>query len=169
MESPREGTTSTDPLEKPRRALTWPRKRTASADAEPLYLRLQRFEFLAVAAQRQRHRPAVGTQPRHGVDQQIRALDVPELADIDHVGGVVGLGDRLEFFRGDAVEHAARQALGGADGTLIGIAGERAFEQEQVGAVHERALEPAVEFALPGIQRVMQRTAMRRIDANGVV
>ena len=74
-------------------------KRTASPSAEPLYLRLQRFEFLAVAAQRQRHRPAVGTQPRHGVDQEIGALDVPELADIDHVGGVVGLGDRLEFFR----------------------------------------------------------------------
>ena len=121
-------------------------KRTASPRPSRCDLRLQRLEFLAVAAERQRHRPAVGAQPRHGVDQEIGALDVPELADIDHVGGVVGLGDRLEFIGGDAVEHAAHQACGRADGALIGVAGERALEQEQVGAVHQRALEAAVEL-----------------------
>ena len=91
---------------------------------------------------------------------------MPELADIDDIGGIVGLDDRIELVGGDAVEHAAHQPGRGADGALIGIARERAFEQEQIGAVHQRAFEAAIESALQRIQRVVQRAAMRRVDAN---
>ena len=139
------------------------------AEAEPLDLRLQVCGFLAVAGERQRHRPAVGAQPRHRIDQQVGALDVAELADIDHVGGVLGLHDRIEFIGGDAVEHAAHQSLRGADGALIGVARERAFEQEQVGLVHQRAFDAGVDVALQRRQRKMQRAAMRRVDPDGVV
>ena len=87
-------------------------KRTASARPSRCDLGLEMFEFLAVAGQRQRHRLAVGAQPRHRVDQQVRALDVPELADIDDVGGISGRDDRIELVGGDAVEHAAHEAWG---------------------------------------------------------
>src|SRR6202171_5430082 len=136
---------------------------------EPLDLSLQRRESLAIARQRQRDLFAVGMQPRHRIDQEVRALDVPELADIDDVGGVVGLDDGIELLRGHPVEYAAHQPLGRADGALIGIAREGAFEQEQIGGVHQRAFEAAVECALDRIQRVMQRAAMRRIDSNGAI
>ena len=136
-------------------------------EAEPFDLRLQRLEFFAVAGKRQRHRLAVGAQPRHRVDQDIGALDVPELADIDDVGGVVRCWYGIEFIGGNAIEHAAHESGRLADGALIGVARERALEQEQVGAVHQRAFEPAVDRAFQRVQRVMQRTAMRRVDANG--
>ena len=139
-------------------------KRTASPRPSRCDLGLEVCAFLAVAGERQRHRPAVGAQPRHRVDQEVRALDVPELADIEQVGGVLGLDDRIEFVGGDAVEDAAHQALGHADGALIGVARERAFEQEQVGTVHQRAFEAGIDIALERRQRIMQRTAMRRID-----
>ena len=86
---------------------------------------------------------AAGAQPRHRVDQEVGALDVPELADIDQVGGVIGFHDRIEFIGGDAVEDASHQPLRRADGALIGVARKRAFEQEQVGVVHQRAFERA--------------------------
>ena len=139
------------------------------AEPEAGDLGLEVCHFLAVAAKRQRHRLAVGAQPRHRVDQEVRALDVAELADIGDVGGVVGFGDRIEFVGGDAVEDGAHEALGHADGALIGVAGKRAFEQEQVGRVHQRALEAAVDLALHRRQRVMQRAAMRGVDADGVL
>ncbi len=135
---------------------------------EPLDLSLESFEFLAIARQRQRHRFAVGVQPRHRIDQEVRSLDMPELADIDDIGGVIRFDDRIELFGGHAIEHAAHQALGGADGALEGIARECTFEQEQVGRVHQRAFEATVERALERVQRVVQRAAMRRIDANDV-
>jgi hypothetical protein len=118
------------------------------AQAEPRDLGLEMAEFLAVAGQRQRHRFPVGAQPRHRVDQEVRALDVPELTDIDHVGGVGRRHDGIELVGGHAVEHAAHQARGDADGALIGVACKRALEQEQVGRVHQRALEAAVQRAL---------------------
>ncbi len=136
--------------------------------AEPFDLRLERLHLLAVAGQGQRDRLAVGMQPRHRVDHEVGALDVPELADIDDVGGVVGTGDGIELVGGDAVEDAAHQAFRRADGALIGVAREGAFEQEQVGAVHQAAFETAIERALQRVQRVVQRTAMRRVDADGV-
>ena len=137
-------------------------------ETEPFDLGLERLHFLAVTGKRQRDRLAVGAQPRHRIDQEVGALDVPELADIDDIGGVSRLDDRVEFVGGDAVEHAAHQPLRHADGALIGVAREGAFEQEQIGVVHQRAFEAAVEGALERIQRVMQRAAMRRIDANVV-
>ena len=92
-----------------------------------------------------------------------------ELADIDDVGGVVGLHDGIELAGGDAVEDGAHEALGSADGALIGVAGKRAFEQEEIGIVHQRALEAAVELALDRRERIMQRAAMRSVDADGVL
>jgi hypothetical protein len=70
---------------------------------------------------------------------------------------------------GDAVENAAHQPLRRADHALIGVARKRAFEQEQVGGVHQRALKAAVKRALECVWRVVQRAAMRRVDANDVV
>ncbi len=140
-----------------------------TGEAEPLDLRFQRRRFLAVAAERQRDLLAAGMQLRHGIDQQIRALDVPELAHIGEVGGVVGRHDGLEFLGGDAIEDAAHHALGRADDALIGVAGKCALEQEQVGRIHQRALEPRVELALEGVEGIMQRAAMRGVDADGVV
>ena len=86
-------------MEKPYRALTWPMKRTALAETQPLDLRLEGADLLAVACERQRDRFAVGTQPRHRVDQQVGPLDVPELADIDDIGGIGGRDDRIELVR----------------------------------------------------------------------
>ncbi len=108
-------------------------KRTASPSPSLSTWALRCSGLLAVAGQRQRHRLAVGAQPRHRLDQEVGALDVPELADIDDVGGVVRLDQRIELVGGDAVEDAAHEAFGHADDALIGVAGERAFEQEQVG------------------------------------
>jgi hypothetical protein len=90
---------------------------------------------------------------------------VPELADIGEVGSIVGLDDGIELRGGDAIEHAAYQAARDADGALIGVARERAFEQEQIGAVHQEAFEIAVKLALQRIERVVQRAAMRGVDA----
>ena len=95
-------------------------------------------------------------QSRHRVDQEICSLDVPELADIDHIGGVVGSGNGIEFVGRDAVEDAAHQTLRCADGTLIGVAGKRALEQEEFGIVHQRAFEAAVEGTLDRVEREMQ-------------
>src|SRR5664279_966612 len=136
------------------------------AKAELADLRLERIQFLAVACQRQRNGLAIGMQSRHGVDQQIRTLDVPELADIDHVGRVVGPGDRIEFIGGDAVEDAAHQPLRRTDGALKGVPGECTLEQEELGIVHQRAFEAAVDRALDGMKREVQRTAMRRVYTN---
>ncbi len=131
-------------------------KRTEWPRPKPFDLRLERVEFLAVACQGQRNRLAVGMQPRHRVDQQICSLDVPELADIDDIGGVVGPGDGIEFVGGDAVEDAAHQAFRRADGPLIGVARKRALEQEEFGIVHQRAFEAAVEGTLDRMQREVQ-------------
>src|SRR6185312_14146709 len=54
------------------------------------------------------------------------------------------------------------------DRALIGIAGEGAFEQEQVGLVHQRALEMAIDHALERVEPVVQRAPMRRVDADGL-
>ncbi len=43
-------------------------------------------------------------------DQQVGALDAPEFADIGHIAGIVGLGNRFEFLRRDAVEDATHKA-----------------------------------------------------------
>jgi hypothetical protein len=104
----------------------------------------------------------------HRVDQQVGALDAAELADIDQVSGVVGLHDRIEFTGGDAVEHASHQPRRRADGALIGVPRERALEQEQVGIVHQRALDTGVDIPLERRQRIVQRAAMRRVDPDPV-
>src|SRR5947209_4012625 len=84
---------------------------------------------------------SAGAHERHRLDQQVGALAVPELADKGDVGRVVRDRNGIEFIGGDAVEYAAHQTCGLADGALIGVARERALEQEQVGAVHQRAFE----------------------------
>lgn len=140
-----------------------------AGEAEPLDLRFERRGLLAVTAERQRDLLTALVQARHRVDQQIGALDVPELTDISEVGGVVGHDDRFEFLRRHAVEDAMHHALRLADDALIGVAGKRAFEQEQVGRVHQRTLEPRVKLALEGVEGIMQRAAMRGVDADGVV
>ena len=142
-------------------------KRTARTEAEPLDLSLERLDFLAITGERQRDRFAVGAKSRHRVDQEVGALDMPELADIDDIGRISRFDDRVELVRRHTVEYAAHQPGRYADGALVGVARELAFEQEQVGAVHQRPFEAAIECALQRIQRVVQRTAMRRIDANG--
>src|SRR3984893_6398067 len=94
------------------------------AKAEPLDLRLERFQFLAVASERQRDAFAVGMQPRDRVDQEVGALDGPELTDIDDIGGVVGSGDGIKLRRGHAIENTAHPPAWRADGALIGVAGD---------------------------------------------
>ena len=125
-------------------------------EAELLDLGFERLHFLAVATERQRHRLAAGAQPRHRIDQEVGALDVPELADVGDIGGISRHDDRLEFVGGDAVEYAAHQPFRYTDGALIGVARERALEQEQFGVVHQPAFQEAVEGALERIKRVME-------------
>jgi len=74
---------------------------------------------------------------------------------------------RIELVCGYAIEHATYRSGWRADGALIGVARECAFEQEQIGRVHQRAFEVTIERALRRVQRVVQRAAMRRIDPNG--
>src|SRR5882672_3993678 len=136
-------------------------------ETEPLDLSLEIFEFLAVSGQGQRYQLAVGAQPRHRIDQEVGALDVPELADIDDIAGVGCPDDRIEFVGGYAVENAAHKSFGDADGALIGIARKSAFEQEQVGGVHQRAFKAAIDLPLEGGQRKMQRAAVGGVDPNG--
>src|SRR5258707_4535954 len=100
------------------------------AKPEPLNLRLESFQLFAVAGKRQRDRLAVGPQPRHRIDQEVGALDVLELTDIDDIGGVGRSDYGIEFVRGHTIEHAAREPARKADGALISIAREGAFEQE---------------------------------------
>ena len=52
---------------------------------------------VAVAGERESHRTTSCAQLRYRVDQQVCALDVPELADIAQVGGVFGPNDRIEL------------------------------------------------------------------------
>ena len=118
------------------------------AEIEALDLSLERRGFFAVACERERDGLAVGPQPRHCIDQEVGALDMPELTDIDHIGRVIGRCDGVEFVGGHAVEDAFHEASWRADDALIGIARECAFEQEKVGAVHQSAFEAAVKRAL---------------------
>ena len=87
-------------------------KRTASPRPSLWIWALRFATFLAVAGKRQRDRLAVGAKPRHRIHQQVGALDVPEFPDIDEVGGVAGLDDRVELRRGHAIEDAADKAAG---------------------------------------------------------
>ena len=48
------------------------------------------------------------------------------------------------------------QALGMADHAFICVAGKDAFEQEKLGPVHQRALEPCVKRAFECVARIMQ-------------
>jgi len=137
------------------------------AKTKPLDLGPEIGAFLSVAGKRQRDRLALAAKPRHGVHQQVGSLDVPEFPDIDEVGGVVGPDDRVELRCGHTIEDATDEAGRRADHALIGIARERALEQEQVGAVHQRAFEAAIEGALEGVERIVQRAAVRRVDADG--
>ena len=89
-----------------------------------------------------------------------------EFADIDDVGCVLGQRNRIELIRGHAVEHTPYQPRRSADYTLIGVASVSAFEQEQIGTIHQRAFDAAVERALECVGRIVQRAAMRRVDAN---
>ncbi len=131
--------------------------------------RLDLLLFLAVAAQRQRHRAAVGAQFRHRFDEQVGALDVTELADIDDVGRVrIGLNG-IELGRAHAVEDAAHGRFRRADEALIRVACEQAFEQEQIGAADQHAFERGVERAFHGRRRIMQHAAMRRVDTHDVL
>src|SRR5229473_7598016 len=93
---------------------------------------------------------------------------MPELTDIDDIGGISRPDDGIELIGGYAIEHATYQPARRADRALIGIARENAFEQEQIGRVHQRAFETTRDRVLQGVRRIMQRAAMRRIDANGV-
>ncbi len=54
-----------------------------------------------------------------------------------------------------------------ADDRLVGVAGERAFEQEQLGAATEKPLDGAINHAAQGAAAEMQRAAVRRVDADG--
>ena len=56
---------------------------------------------------------------------------------------------------------------GAADHRLVGVAGERAFEQEQLGAAAEKPLDGAIDHAAQGVAAVMQRAAVRRVDPDG--
>ena len=141
---------------------------TASPRPKLFHLGFQAFALLAVAGECERHRTAAGAQPCHRVDQEVGTLDVPKLADIDQVGGVLGVHDRVEFSGGDAVEHASHQSLRRADGALIGVARKRAFEQEQVGIVHQRAFDTGIDIALQRRQRIVQRAAMGGVDPDPV-
>jgi hypothetical protein len=76
-------------------------------ERKPLDLDLERFELFAIAAERQRHRCTLGAQLRDRVDQEVGALDISELADIDDVGCVVRSSDGVKFVCGDTVIHAA--------------------------------------------------------------
>ena len=73
---------------------------------------------------------------------------------------------RGSFVRGDAIEDATDEALRRADHALIGVAGERTLEQEQVGAVHQGTLEPAIDLAFDRVGLVVQRSAVRGVDAD---
>ena len=48
----------------------------------------------------------------------------------------------------------------------IGVAGECAFEQEQFGAAAEKPLDRAIDHAAQRVAAVMQRAAVRRVDAD---
>ena len=75
--------------------------------------------------------------------------------------------DRRHLGRADAVRHHAHDAARCAGHRLIGVAGERAFEQEQLGAAAEIPLDRAIDHAAQGVAAVMQRAAVRRVDPNG--
>ena len=92
-----------------------------------------------------------------------------ELTDIDDIGGISRPDHGIELVGGYAIEHATYQPARHADRTLIGIAREYAFEQEQISRVHQRAFEATMDRALQCIQRIMQRPAMRRVDANRAI
>ena len=85
---------------------------------------------------------------RHRIDQEVGTFDVPELADIDDIGGIGRPGDGIEFVSGYAVEHAAHELRRNSDRALVGIARKGTLEQEQVRGVHQRAFKSAVEEAL---------------------
>ena len=131
-----------------------------------LYLSFEVLQFLAVAGEREGNRIAIGAKPGNGIDQEVRSFDLPEFPDVDDVGGVGGFWDGVEFVGGDSVEHAANQSTGNADRSLISVAREVAFEQKQIGRIHQRSFEAAIERPLERVQRIMQRAAMRRVDAN---
>lgn len=116
------------------------------------------------SARRERHAPVAQTRERR--ENEIGTLDVAEFADIGDVGGVVRGRHGFEFGGRDAVEHASDQAAGLADHALVGVAREGAFEQEQVRAAHQRAFEKGVERAFRRRRRIMQRAAVRRVDAD---
>ena len=46
----------------------------------------------------------------------------------------------------------------------VGVAGERAFEQEQLGAAAQKPLDRAIDHAAQRVAAVMQRAAVRRVD-----
>ena len=75
-------------------------------------LRLESFQFFAVAGKRHCDRFAVGTQQRHRIDQEVGALDVPELTDIDDIGRVGGSVHGIEFGRGHAINTQRTSPLG---------------------------------------------------------
>ena len=68
------------------------------AKAVPIDLSLEGSHLFTVSCKRQRDGFPVRAKLRHGVDQKVRALDVPELADINEIGGVGGRHDRFELF-----------------------------------------------------------------------
>src|SRR6267154_1467945 len=93
-------------------------------------LSLESLEFLTVTGERQREGFAIGVEPRHRIDQKVGALDMPELADIDDIGGISRPDHRIELVGGYAIEHANYQPARRADRAPIGIAREYAFEHE---------------------------------------
>ena len=69
-----------------------------TAKAVPLDLGLKGSHLFTVSRKRQRDGFAMRAKLRYRVDQKVRALDVPELADINEIGGVGGRHDRFELF-----------------------------------------------------------------------
>ncbi len=115
------------------------------------------------------HRFAARAQSRHGLDQQVGAFDLAELADIDQVRRIFGRRYGIKLGRGHTVEDAADEALRRfTDHAFIGVPGKTALEQKQFGSIHQGPLHFCVEPAFQRIRRIVQGAAMGRVDTDRI-
>ena len=137
-----------------------------AGEAERFDLSLQRGPVRTVADQRRGDGASGRAQTRDGVEQDVDALDRPQLAHEHQVGRVGCARDRLEFVVRHAVMDDAHQAARAADLAAENVGAVGAFEQEQVAAQHQQAFGRQIEFSGQGVVAEQQAAAMRRIGAH---
>jgi len=89
---------------------------------------------------------------------------MPDSPTLEDIGARIRFDDRMNFFGGHAIEHAAHQALGVARWCVEGIAARMHFEPEQVGRFIMRAFEGNARARLERVQRVCSEPRRGRLE-----